>query len=528
MVSNPSTRKRGVVLTPAGWKKLQQAIGTAEFKDNYGERYTYDRLGERTNLDPATIAKVIERQKAVDRRTLSLFFQAFDLELEAGDYSHRAVLPTDRHQHWGQAVDVSTFYGRTQELAELERWIVEDRCRLIMLLGMGGIGKTTLSVKLAERIQNAFAQVIWRSLRNAPLLEDILVDLLECLAEDRQTHLPASLDGKLARLSEHLRRQRCLLILDNIDTVLCGNSSAGYYREGYEGYRAFFRSIAEVSHQSCLVLTSREKPAELGVFEGRTRPVRVYQLGGVGEAEGREILRAKDLTVSETNLEWQVLISHYSGNPLALQIVATMIRELLDGDIGAFVQLLRRGTILFDDIRDLLEQQFRRLSAFEKEVMYWIAIAREGIELGTLRDNIVAPVSDTRLWEALRSLGRRSLVVKTDTRFTLQPALMEYVSDRLIEQVVGEIVSRKIDLLDRHALVEANATDDVRETRIRFLLRPIVERLTGEFGCSGAIERRLDELLWELRRKSSRAPGYAVENLLNLQFFLKSEPSRAS
>ncbi|MBC7881172.1 MAG: NACHT domain-containing protein [Anaerolineae bacterium] len=521
MFTNPTTRKRGVILTTPGWKKLQQSISKAEFECNYGDRYTYDRLAERTSLDPVTISKVIERQKAVDRRTLALVFQSFDLELEEVDYTRKNILQADRNQHWGQAVDVSSFYGREEELAVLEQWIVEDRCRLVMLLGMGGIGKTTLSVKLAERIQDGFDHVIWRSLRNAPLLNDLLDDLLECLSQDR----PATLDGKLVRLNSTLRKQRCLLILDSVDTILCDHGSAGYFQEGYEGYGIFLKGIAEVFHQSCLVLTSREKPAELGVIEGRTRPIRVFQVSGVGEPEAQAILKAKDLNVNKTNHEWKVLISHYSGNPLALQIVATMIRELLDGDIPAFVQLLKRGTILFDDIRDLLDQQFRRLSDFEKEVMYWIAIHREGIELGTLRENIIAPVPETKLWEALRSLGRRSLVVKCETRFTLQPALLEYVSDKLIEQISNEIISRKIGLIDRHALIANHASEELCEIQTRLMLQPIADRLMATLGSHTVIERRLSELVWDLRREAPRSCGYAVSNVLNLLCYLHCDLS---
>ena len=49
-----------------------------------------------------------------------------------------------------------------------------SRCRLVAILGMGGIGKTALAVKLAEQVQDRFEYLFWRSLRNAPPVEDIL------------------------------------------------------------------------------------------------------------------------------------------------------------------------------------------------------------------------------------------------------------------------------------------------------------------------------------------------------------------
>ena len=72
------------------------------------------------------------------------------------------------HQDWGDAIDVDFFYGRQAELAQLQQWILVDQCRLVALLGMGGMGKTSLSIKLAQQLQSEFKWVIWRSLRNAP------------------------------------------------------------------------------------------------------------------------------------------------------------------------------------------------------------------------------------------------------------------------------------------------------------------------------------------------------------------------
>lgn len=48
---------------------------------------------------------------------------------------------------WGEATDVSVFYGRTEELSKLEQWVVQDNCRVVALLGMGGIGKTSSTLR---------------------------------------------------------------------------------------------------------------------------------------------------------------------------------------------------------------------------------------------------------------------------------------------------------------------------------------------------------------------------------------------
>ncbi|GAB4459108.1 MAG: hypothetical protein Fur0044_51980 [Anaerolineae bacterium] len=65
---------------------------------------------------------------------------------------------------WGETPDLGSFYGREREQESLERWLVADRCRLVALVGMGGIGKTVLATKVARQVASHFDYVIWRSL----------------------------------------------------------------------------------------------------------------------------------------------------------------------------------------------------------------------------------------------------------------------------------------------------------------------------------------------------------------------------
>ncbi len=128
--------------------------------------------------------------------------------------------PRLSRQDWGQAPDVSIFHGREKELAQLEQWVVADNCRLVGLLGLGGIGKTTLATRLAEQIKDQFEVVIWRSLRNAPLITEILSDCLQVLSDPRPGAIPHNVPQKISRLIELFRRQRCLLVLEQYDPMV--------------------------------------------------------------------------------------------------------------------------------------------------------------------------------------------------------------------------------------------------------------------------------------------------------------------
>src|SRR2546421_5723073 len=111
---------------------------------------------------------------------------------------------------WSEAPDVSLWYGRSDDLAELERWLLADQYRLVAVLGMGGIGKTTLAVKLMQQVAPHFACVLWRSLHNAPSMQDVLGDWLQVLSPQRLLDSSQSLDHLLTLLLEQLQARRCL------------------------------------------------------------------------------------------------------------------------------------------------------------------------------------------------------------------------------------------------------------------------------------------------------------------------------
>ena len=82
-----SRRRKVVVLTSSGFQRLQAAQSNSEMWNHYTQTCTLEGLSERTGLSTHTLSKVHARKAGVDLRTLVRYFNAFDLILEAGDYS---------------------------------------------------------------------------------------------------------------------------------------------------------------------------------------------------------------------------------------------------------------------------------------------------------------------------------------------------------------------------------------------------------------------------------------------------------
>lgn len=446
-------RSRGVILTSKGLNKLEDArIQTTHKAQNYS---TYGELEveieqrrDIKNLSQKTIYKIFKRSIPVDKESLESIFKFFSLELLKCDYT-RPFRPVDDlsarqnslQYDWGEAPDTSVFYGRLEELSQLQSWVLEEHCRLVTLLGIGGIGKTTLAVKLGLQIQSEFDVVVWRSLQNAPPVEENLTSILQFVlwVLRKEIVIPQSFDAKLSRLMECLQNHRCLLILDNVETILSSNHQTGQCRPGYEGYGQLLKCVAEVPSNSCVVITSREKPKEIASLEGEKTKVKCLHLGGLNKSEGRELFSEKGIFTAKEQ-EWQVLNQYYGGNPLALKIVAAGTRELFDGRISSVLDYLKQGAFIFNEMGDLLESQFKRLSLREQELMYWLAINREPVSIADLTADVVTLSSKRHLPQTICFLLQRSLIEKNSDLFFLQPVVMEYVTQRFVERI-GQILA---------------------------------------------------------------------------------------
>ncbi len=414
---------------------------------------------------------------------------------------------------WGDALAVPTFYGRERELALLAQWVVEERCRVVSVLGLGGIGKSALVVSLMYRLAEHFQVVLFRSLRDAPSCEALLDDCLQVLAPQPLDLSPASLERRISRLLDHLRSSRVLLVLDNLESLLEEGDIRGHLRPGYEGYARLLRRVGETGHQSCLLLTSREKPAELRMLEGSRSPVRSLRLVGLEAAACEQLLAEHEVVGSPE--ERARLVEGYAGNPLALQIVAQTIADLFRGAIGPF---LAQDTAVFGTIADLLDEQVARLSALEQMVLSWLAIVREPVTLEELRAMLVAPLPSVQVLEAVDGLRRRSLIERGQRpgSVTLQSVVLEYVTAELVAQAASEIEQGRLERLIKQGLCQAQAKEYVRQTQERLLVAPLLARLQRVYPRRDDMEELFLSLLDQLRRRAEEAQGYGPANLIAL------------
>jgi WD40 repeat protein/transcriptional regulator with XRE-family HTH domain len=415
---------------------------------------------------------------------------------------------------WGDTLAVTTFYGREWELDLLSEWVVQERCRVVSVLGQGGIGKSALATKVMQRVAERFEVVIWRSLRDVPTCEALLDDCLQVLAPQAPRDVPVGLESRQGLLLECLRSSRVLLVYDNLESFLEEGQNTGHMRPGYEGFARVLHRIAETEHQSCLLLTSREKPNDLVPLEGSRAPVRALRLARLDAGACKQLLAEKE--VAGTTAEQLRLIEAYAGNPLALKIVAQTIVELFGGQIAPF---LEQGEVVFGGVRELLGEQYARLSALEQTVLLWLAILRELVSLQELLAVLGAPLPRAGVLGAVEALRRRSLIElgQRPGSFTLHSVVLEYATAQLIAEMSSEIEQGRLARLLEHGLELAQAREDVRQTQVRLIVAPVLAQVRSAYPEQVDLEGYLLSLLDRLRARAEDAQGYGPANVLAQQ-----------
>ncbi|MCC7208177.1 MAG: tetratricopeptide repeat protein [Anaerolineae bacterium] len=369
-------RRKALDLTQA---ELAQRAGCSVFalrKIESGERRPSKQLAQLLAAslgvppeDRDTFVRVARGEAASDR------LQRFSVVSSA---PLRPLPPSVVGLHSGLPLMLTPFIGREPELAALQRLLDDPLCRLITLIGAGGIGKTRLAMEVASREQAHFSDGVFfvplASLGSSAYLVPAIADALD-FAFQGQTE-------PRIQLLNHLCHKRLLLVLDNAEHLL-------------DSVRLFAEVLQHAPGVKLLV-TSRERlnlqSEWVYVVQGLAVPP-TNQAQGAGEYTAIQLFvqsaRRTDAGFELTEDERSAVVricQLVEGMPLGIELAATWVSALSCREIAK--QIAQGLDFLATSMRDVPARQrslravfdhsWSLLSADEQSVLSRLAVFRGG------------------------------------------------------------------------------------------------------------------------------------------------------
>lgn len=344
------------------WKSLSQAVGKKVNKFN-----VKSILG-RCSLSSTNIFKVIQINSGNLKESAP--------STENDKIIHKQEKITS-HLDLKDAPEIGDFYGRKLELSLLQQKILQGKCNLINLLGIRGIGKTALSLKLLDNIKENFEFVIYKSLKSLPSLTQLITETIypnDQLIQDNSPH-------QLSQFKKAIEKYSYLMIIDDVNCIFSKHQVSGKYQQGYEEYGNLFKLLSTTKHRSCLIINSSEEIRELSKPQTDHSHVFTLELLGLDD-DGVNILKKFGLKNEEN---YQKLLNIYQGTPQYLQIIGYLIQELFAGDTNKFLQLDQ--PFIDIELTAFLEQSLDILPPSEVELLHFIASQNGSILLSELENS---------------------------------------------------------------------------------------------------------------------------------------------
>lgn len=401
----------------------------------------------------------------------------------------------------------SVFVGRSAELAEIERLITgEPGCRLLTLIGAGGIGKTRLSLEVAGRVLPRFADGVFfvplDALDHIALIAPAIADAVHLGLHDRNlAH---------SQLLRFCRAKEMLIVLDNFEHLL----------EGAE----FISELLAAAPGVKVMATSRER---LHLHEEW-----IYDVRGLPYPPSHPSISPELMTAVSEYAAVQLFVKHaqrtnirfasdaieelaaiaaicrlVAGMPLAMELAAAWIRYMspqeIRGEIEKGLALLatpaRNVPERHRSMRVVFEETWRGLPELERETLMRLAVFHGGC-----RRDAAEAVTGASLHQLVTLLDRSLLAVNKGGRYRLHALLRQFALEELQESPADDAmaVARHRDYF---AGFLEDRTDDIKGGRELAALEEIAADMDNiRAAWRSAVDagdlaffRRSAETLWE-------------------------------
>ncbi len=361
--------------------------------------------------------------------------------------------PSSSHQStWrprALPIPATPFLGRELELAQIAERLADDNCRLLTLLGQGGIGKTRLALQVALGHQPVFADgVAYVSLAGVEAGEQMAAALAASLnapyrdSEDAQEQLLSI-----------LRTRELLLVIDNFEHLV--------------GDASLLPALLAEAPCCKLLVTSRQQLdlVEEWVYELQGLPLPQVADGEANSAIALFVRSARrsshTFVLDESNRTDVIRICRMVGGmPLAIELAAAWVRLLscreIVAEMGRSLDLLAAAQhnlpARHRSIRAVFDYSWQLLSKQEQQALAALAVFQGGFG----RDAALA-VAQAGL-PMLLALAAKSLVQRAEAgRYMLHELVRQYAAERLAQSQQWAAVH------DRHLAYIAQLGEEARE-----------------------------------------------------------------
>lgn len=302
--------------------------------------------------------------------------------------------------------------------------IIRDQLQVVGIVGMVGTGKSSLAKAVTQKVERNFEAIIWQSFDSRyHSCKEWMRKIISSVSR-KKVKSQLTTDQRIEMFMQLVKRRRCLLVFDNLDQLFIPQIFPGEFNHKYWGYQKLIQRLLTEPHESFLMFTSRHSPQFVRKNLFNFPRFKTFSLPGLSAKQANNLLIAWGVPRKPYLLDQ--FQQQYNRNPWALVEACSYIQKHYDGDFHNF---LGDQNLIFPEIQNNLNQEFRRLTSLEEDIMYSL---REQVK--PLPKTNLSPqhfkVSRTNLNLALDSLEARSLL-KLDAGFIfLSPFLQRYLKTR--------------------------------------------------------------------------------------------------